>query len=235
MTDGVRSAPRIARRRRGPRHALAALVLAYPLAAVVGGAVPVNRGYAPPVAGEPLWVCSNGIHADLVLPATGGAVDWAGLLPRAAFRIPPAPADYIAFGWGDRTFYLETQHWSDLRPGTAVAALFGDGPTVMHLQARTSPDGDPGCRRILAEPKRAAMVADYVLAAMARDRDGRPVPLLQAGYGLHDGFVAAVGHYSAFLTCNEWVRRGLGQAGIRAPLWSPFPYALLWQADGLGG
>lgn len=214
---------------------MAALLLLYPLAALIGGAVPVNRGYAPPADGAPFWICSNGIHTDFVLPAAGGSIEWAGVLPRAAFAIAPTAEDYIGFGWGDRQFYLETEHWSDLRPSTALAALFGGGPTVVHVQVRPRPDGNPGCRRILADRARIAAIEDYILATMVRTPDGQPIAAGHAGYGLHDGFVQALGRYSLIATCNDWVRRGLAEAGIRTALWSPFPYPLLWHGEGLGG
>ena len=50
-----------------------------------------------------------------------------------------------------------------------------------------------------------------------------------AGYSYlgTDAFFEARGRYTLFVTCNEWVRRGLGDAGIRTSVWSPFPAPLL--------
>jgi hypothetical protein len=36
------------------------------------------------------------------------------------------------------------------------------------------------------------------------------------------------------LTSNEWVRRGLAQAGVRTARWAPFDRALFWHAERLG-
>ena len=50
----------------------------------------------------------------------------------------------------------------------------------------------------------------------------RPEP----GYGPHDAFYAAVGTYSPFQTCNEWLAAGLRQAGIRTGWWAPFAFGV---------
>jgi hypothetical protein len=35
--------------------------------------------------------------------------------------------------------------------------------------------------------------------------------------------------YTFWFTCNEWVRRGLAEAGVRTAAWAPFDAAIFWQ------
>ena len=41
-------------------------------------------------------------------------------------------AEYLAFGWGDKGFYLDTPEWSDLKASTAFKAAFALGNSAMH-------------------------------------------------------------------------------------------------------
>ena len=207
-----------------------ALAALYPALALLGALVPVNSGYVAPTAGTPAWVCSNGVHTDLLLPATGGPVDWLEILPRGLFRETPDPGGVLAFGWGDRDFYLTTPDWSDIKLTTALQAIAGGGASVVHIEAVVPPRGNPACRSLLLDQAHWGSLAHYVRTAMANGPNGRPIAIANAGYGPVDGFVVGTGHYSPFFTCNEWVRRGLALAGIRTAWWSPFPFGILWQS-----
>ncbi|MGL1255138.1 DUF2459 domain-containing protein, partial [Vibrio parahaemolyticus] len=87
----------------------------------------------------------------------------------------------------------------------------------------------PSCRELHLDEKSLGSLERALLGAMARDPNGRPILIPGAGYGPADGFLAGTGHYSIFLTCNDWLRRVLAAAGIRTALWSPFPFGLMWQ------
>src|SRR5690606_6838751 len=55
-----------------------------------------------------IYFNTNGIHVDVILPI--GYIDpgfrrQLGILPLSR---------YVAFGWGDRNFYIKTPEWSDL-------------------------------------------------------------------------------------------------------------------------
>ena len=209
---------------------LFAVAALYPALALVGALVPVNSGYVVPATGTQAYVCSNGVHTDLLLPAKGGPVDWRAVLPHGLFRATPAPGGLLAFGWGDRDFYLTTPNWSDLKLSTALLAISGDDATAVHIEAVMPLRGERACRLLVLDKTRWGTLARYVRAAMANGANGQPIAIANAGYGPVDGFVVGTGHYSPFFTCNEWVRRGLALAGIRTAWWSPFPFGILWRS-----
>jgi uncharacterized protein (TIGR02117 family) len=212
--------------------ALAAAPLAYLLLALLLGLLPVNRDFRPTPAeagGVTVWLRTNGVHAELVLPAAAPH-DWRAELPPAevvdAQRLARPPAlDWIAFGWGDRDFFVRTRTWRDLRPGTAASALLGLGPAAMHVEYLARPQ-DYRAQRIDLSPAQYARLVDGLRAGFARDATGRPRRIDDPGYFDTDAFYEGTGRYSLVLTCNEWIRRVLAGAGVRTAAWAPFEVAL---------
>ena len=208
--------------------------LAYLLLALLLGLLPVNRDWTPtpPEAGGiSVWLRTNGVHAELVLPAAA-PYDWRIELPPAevvdAERLARPPAlDWIAFGWGDRAFFIQTRSWADLRTGTALSALLGLGPAAMYVNYLAWPQDYRAQRIDLSAAEYARLVAAQ-RAGFARDATGRPIRIDDPGYFDTDAFFEGAGRYTAWLTCNEWIRRVLAQAGVRTAAWAPFERALFW-------
>lgn len=185
------------------RYLLRALAIAllvpaglYLAAATILGRVPVNNGWTEPPTGITIFVQTNGVHSGIVLP--------------------DGPGRWRAFGWGDRSFYLETPTWRDIRPITVISALAGSGRTVVHVDRLGAFLPDENWRPLRLRPSEYAQLVRYV--ANTLEPGGRAIP----GYGPDDSFYPARGRYSAFVTCNVWVSRGLTQAGVRTGLWTPF-------------
>lgn len=213
----------------GGMLALVALVpVGYLLAAVVGGLVPVNAGFSPDPDGIPIYVRTNGVHAELVLPTRAAGVDWSEDLPASDMRALPSALPWIAFGWGDAHFFASTPTWSDLRLGTALDALGGRGEGAMHVEYLAVPSAYAGRALRLSRSEYLRLVA-YVRASFARDPAGRPRRLDVPGYFERDAFYAARPRYTFWFTSNEWVRRALADAGVRTALWAPFDVALFFQ------
>ena len=202
-------------------------VALYAAAAFGLAELPINRDFRPEPAGIPVGLTSNGVHANLVLPIVTERIDWTTVFPPDQFPAYPWRAAAISFGWGSREFYLNTPTWAELDPGTAASAVLGFGGAAM--QVAYWPPWPPGEDYVETRVSPAAYDAlvRHILATLAMDAEGRPRRIAGSGYHGNDGFYEARGRYSPFVTCNEWVRRGLADAGIRTALWSPFPAALL--------
>lgn len=194
--------------------------LLYGLAAAVLSRWPV-AGEPLPEAGIEIGVCSNGVHTDLLLPLAAAGADWRTRIDPAHFPGAGADADRVLVGWGDQAFYLETRAWSDLRPGLAWRALFGGGPSVLHVYLlRGAPDSD--CRFLTLSADAYRRLDAFVDAALLRDAAGETRPLHGHAYGRRDMFYAAAGAYSPVHTCNQWTTRALRAAGVETGLWTPF-------------
>ena len=203
--------------------ALAALLIAYGLAGLIGGALPAHPDWRPPADGVEIFVESNGVHTGLVLPKQAAGVDWRDIFPPGHLADPRFGGwDHLAIGWGERTFYLETPHWADVRPTTVLAAALGSRRTLLHVEHVPRPIADAHIRRIMLRPDEYRRLAAFIRAALA------PGAARYPGYGRDDVFYESNGHYSALRTCNAWTGDALRQAGIRIGRWTPFPATLLW-------
>ena len=207
-----------------------AIVLAatYVTAAIALGALPVNASFVESADGIPIYLRTNGIHAELILPTRTTAIDWSVEHPPAHMRSLAAPLEWLAFGWGDRGFFANTPTWADLKPATALVALSGLGPGAMHVEYIESPRWYKA-REVKISAEQYARLVSHIRASFARDAAGRPKREPLPGYFAHDAFYEASTGYKFWLTCNEWVRKALSESGVRAPVWSPFDTALFYQ------
>jgi uncharacterized protein (TIGR02117 family) len=226
-------APAMARRRRkrglGKRLllAFAAVPALYLLAALLGSLLPVNRGWEEPSQGTAtVYLRSNGIHVDIVMPAVAEGLDWRPWFPRSDFQNAPASPRWFAFGAGERRVYLQTPTWKDLTPRTAWAAFTG-GERVMHVE-RTSEPGT-GLRAIRLRPEEYRRLWAAVRAQLELSPGGRPQRIDHPGYFGDDSFYRARGRASALHTCNNWAADQLRLAGVETSLWSPFAQGLMWR------
>lgn len=201
--------------------ALIALVIGYALAAVAGGAIPVNSGWQQAQQGVRIYVIDNGVHTDLVLPVSAEGVNWGELVkPGDIARPELAKQGYLAFGWGDRDFYLNTPSWTQMSPVRAGKALMGMGSTVLHVSHIAAPGEGPQMRSVVLTPDEYHRLAAYVRGTFA---DGPSVH----GYGANDAFYPARGGYSAIGTCNQWTGGALRSAGVKMGWWTPFPFTVM--------
>jgi uncharacterized protein (TIGR02117 family) len=209
--------------------ALAGLLLLlalYALAAVILGAWPRNADFVESPDGIAIFVRTNGVHADIVVPTRTAAIDWSGEFPAQHMRALPAPTEWIAFGWGDRGFMLSTPTWADLRPTTALVAVSGLGDGVMHVEYVESPQAY-SARRVRMSAAEYERLAAAIRASFVRGADGAVRRVDAPGYFDNDAFYEAVPRYTFWYTCNEWTRRVLASSGVRTPAWSPFDTAIM--------
>ena len=169
--------------------------------------------------GIEMFVTSNGVHTDFVLPVVTPYRDWRPLAPNAAYP-------FLAIGWGDRDFYLATPTWNDLKASTALRAAFGLNGTVLHVESMGRPVVSDRARALRLSPDQYRRLLAYVEAGFARDAANGYRRIAGAHYNADDAFYEATGRYSVIVTCNEWAREGLAAAGVRVPLWSPFTWSL---------
>ncbi len=210
--------------------ALIAVAATYVTAAIALGAIPANASFAESADGISIYIRTNGVHAELILPTRASTFDWSAEHPAGHMRSLAEPMEWVAFGWGDRGFFANTPTWADLRPGTALLALSGFGPGAMHVEYIESPRAYKA-REVKVSPEQYARLVAFIRASFERDAAGRPERANLPGYFASDAFYEASRSYKFWFTCNDWVRRALSQAGVRAPLWAPFDTALFYQLE----
>ena len=206
--------------------ALAAIPALYLAAALLGSLVPVNRDWSEPERGVTVFIASNGVHADIIMPAVAAGLDWRPFVPKSDFAAPGANAQWVAFGSGEERVYLETPRWRDITPRTIWSALTG-GKRVMHVEWVADPAY--AARQIRLRPDEYRRLWAAIRSDFQLDATGRPKRIDHSGYGPADAFYWATGKFHALKTCNTWAAGRLRLAGVETSLWPPFVQGLVWR------
>src|SRR5690349_19377760 len=80
----------------------------------------------------PIYIKTSPVHTDLILPVKTALKDWSQSILFTNTRTCDTAFNYIAFGWGDKGFYLETPTWADLKASTAFKAAFALSTSAIH-------------------------------------------------------------------------------------------------------
>jgi uncharacterized protein (TIGR02117 family) len=192
--------------------------------------IPTNTDFRPDPSGVEIAVMHNGVHTDLVLPLRNSQHDWWELLSPNDFPCNGSGFHYVAFGWGNREFYLETPTWADVRVTTVAKAAIGIGTTTLHADLRHElPPTSATCQRIRVSSEQYVRLVEGIRNTLALTDDGRARPIPGAHYYSTDAFYEATGRYHLFRTCNVWTGNILRNAGIRVGFWTPFTSSVFTQ------
>ena len=212
--------------------ALLAVPVLYFAAALVLGAIPVNRSWHEARDGVRIFVRTNGVHTWIMVPKVTPDMDWRPLVPGADLKDPRwGNANYVAIGYGNREVYLNTPTWADLSTKDALSAAFGSGPSLIHADHDHNPQPSPDQRPLTLRHAEYGRLVAYIRGGFRYDARGRTIPVRGRGYGPSDAFYEAVGPYNAVLTCNEWTGRALRHAGVRTGAWTPLSQSITWRLD----
>lgn len=197
---------------------------------VLGTAVPrplLKPSAATPADPRQILLLSNPIHTDIALPLDDEVrTAFADLMP-SGLPIGMPGADYLVFGWGGRSFYLETPTWGDLKPLPVLRALTLDR-SVMHVEVAGPIDrGHPAVRMLTVSTEGRRQMIAAIRESFER-ADGLPIMIEGAAYGLDDAFFEARGFFNALAGCNTWTAAMLRRGGLTTGWWTPLPQLLDW-------
>lgn len=204
------------------------IVVLYVLLAFLFSAIPVNKNFQEDkTSGIDIYIQSNGVHTDLVLPIRNRYKDWSDVIPFDHTISKDSLMEYIAFGWGDKNFYLETPTWADLKFSTAFNALFFLSTSAMHVTLYKHMPAEEYRKKIGISAEQYKRIVQYIEDSFQKNSEGDFILIKNLSYGNDDCFYDAKGTFNLFYTCNTWTNEGLKQSGLRASLWTPFESALL--------
>ena len=209
-----------------------ALPLLYLLAAIFLGLVPANVAFRQPTEGGVLiYIRSNGVHTDIVVPRVNAEADWRPYAEPSHLRDPRrGTADHVAFGYGARDFYLNTPTWGDLSLSVAVRSMTGGDSTLVHVEHVDRPQREEWQRPLRLSSEQYRRLAAFIRASFQTDADGAPIHV-PGGYTDADTFYEGNGGFSMFYNCNSWTGQALRVAGVRMGLWTPFEQSVMWRLD----
>jgi len=148
--------------------------------------------------------------------------DWNNFITQENNKSLLHGAKYIAFGWGDKGFYLNTPTWGDLTFNTAFKAAFGLSSSAMHVTYYSQMTENEYCvKMVLCEFQYRELIKNIQNKFKKNSSDLILINTDQ-NYGQYDSFYEANGTYSIFYTCNVWVTETLKNSKMKAGYWTPF-------------
>lgn len=207
--------------------ALLALVFIYILLALAIPLIPVQKKVTSEVAEIPIYILTNGVHTDMVLPIKNEQIDWSKKISFENTVYKSSDFQYVGIGWGDKGFYLDTPTWAELKVSTALHAAFWLGDSAMHCTFYKTMTEDEDCKKMLITKSQYADLIRFVDSKFDKNKMGQNILIpTKAVYGNHDAFYEAKGSYSFLYTCNTWTNDALKAAGQKAALWTPTDFGI---------
>lgn len=186
------------------------------------GLIPVNNDFRAANNGIQIYIVSNAVHADIIVPKTSAVIDWSERFGSSEFSEDINNKSHVSFGWGDREFFLETETWDDFKLSTAVNALLLPSSSCIHVSFVRPGD----CRDAVAvtiSKEQYNRLAEFIESSFRLNENGTYLQIPGEAYSTNDAFFLSAGRYHIMNTCNSWVGRGLKQAGVKTPWFSPMP------------
>lgn len=168
-----------------------------------------------------IYILTNGVHTDIVMPVKNDQIDWSQLVKFENTKAADSTYRYLAMGWGDKGFYLETPEWSDLKASVAFKAASGLSTTAIHTTYYKSLKEGNDCKKMMISKEQYDRLIKYISESFQKDPSGNFLNIkTDAVYGKTDAFYEANGSYSLFHTCNTWANSGLKASGQKCCFWT---------------
>jgi uncharacterized protein (TIGR02117 family) len=168
-----------------------------------------------------IYLKSDGVHTDFVLPVKTKSVDWSTIFLRSDTKSNDSSKNHISIGWGDQGFFLNTPQWSDLTFKTAFNAAFYRGKSAIHINYINIKDINTDFRELKISKHNYQKLISYIQNSLVKKEERNYSCIKNRGYWETDAFYESKGSYGLFNTCNSWINEGLKVAELKACLWTP--------------
>lgn len=203
------------------------LVVLYIVASLAIPYIPVQAEATPEPKVVQGFIKTNGVHTDIVVPIKTDYMDWEEKFPFSNTKSKENNYNYIAIGWGDKGFYLDTPEWSDLKFSTAFKAAFWLGDAAVHTTYYDKIKINDSVKTFSMTERQYQNLIKFIDESMDKDADGKYILIkTDAVYGKDDAFYEANGVYSFLHTCNTWANNALKKSGQKAALWTPTDFGI---------
>lgn len=170
-----------------------------------------------------IFIKTNGKHTDIVVPASNEIKDWSKEIPFYNNISQDTIYTHLAFGWGDKGFFIDMPTWDDITFKLAFKAAFWLGTTAMHATYYKEMIESKDCRKIEISKQQYKDLILFITERFKKDINGNFINIkTNATYGDTDAFYEAKGRYSLFYSCNTWANDALKACGQKHCLWTFF-------------
>lgn len=168
-----------------------------------------------------VYILTNGVHTDIVMPTKNDQIDWSKQIKFENTKAADSTYKYLAMGWGDKGFYLETPEWADLKASVAFKAATGLSTTAIHATYYKQMKLGDDCKSMMISKEQYSRLITYIKDSFQKDDSGNFLLIkTDANYGKTDAFYEAIGSYSLFRTCNSWANSALKTSGQKCCFWT---------------
>jgi len=193
------------------------LLVVYALISIVLSYIPVNKDQSKHHNQDlSVFILTNGVHSDIIIPYQNDFFDWNLFLDASLTPGKTINPQWVAFGWGDKGFYLQTPEWKDLKTSVALKAALGLSQSAMHVTYYENliANGED-CIEIKLNKEQYIALCTFIYESFDTKNDGFQWIDTDQNYGLNDVFYEAKGRYNIFYTCNTWVNDVLKSAKLK--------------------
>ncbi|HAA30088.1 MAG TPA: hypothetical protein DCE56_23375 [Cyanobacteria bacterium UBA8553] len=171
-------------------------------------------------------VAMFGIHTNIIVPIQNDVFDWRNYL-----ALNLTNQQYIGFGLGERTWYMNPPTRLEDILSQGIRALFFPNPSVlrMHKHERFPEHYEIECVGVGKLDYLALM--QFIKSSFQRSQQGDKIQIV---YNPNSGkaFYEATGSYSLVRNSNHWTAEGLNIANVNTPLWIRFSTAIMHHLEG---
>jgi len=195
--------------------------------------IPHSRNFRPPVTGVPIYLSTNGMHTDFVLPTKNELFDWTQFINKENFKSNLKSSTFLGIGWGDRAIYLDIAEWSEVTFKMGLKTLLLPTDSILHITAYESVPitDDLVVKKTIISNQQYLQLCQFILTYFKVNHKQNVQLIKDAGYTENDNFYHANRKYHAFFTCNTWINKGLKIIGVRTPLWTPVDKGIFYQFE----
>lgn len=195
----------------------------YILISLVLSLITLERKEKDPISNKSIYLNTNGVHLEVAIMKE----DLDSLLLSGIKHQPHE--NFLSFGWGDESFYLNTPTWGDLTFNTAFKAAFLKSSSLIHVTRYPQKQSD--WVEVLVSENELKKLNNYLINSFEADNWGFKILLENRGYSANDDFYRSKGSYSCFKTCNTWINSGFKESGLKSCFWTPFDFGLIWKYE----
>jgi uncharacterized protein (TIGR02117 family) len=179
-----------------------------------------------------IHLMQSGVHTDFLVPVKNDEIDWTKVFPRKNTKLNDTNTRYLAIGWGDKNFYMNTPEWSDLTLKTAVFCMTGLGTAAVHSTYYYEVPKDKPTIQLSLSKKQYRKLIQYVKNTLVLTKTQKSVYIKPYNIKVvsgNDAYYEAHLRYSLFHTCNTWINNGLKACQKKACLWTPTSGGIFYQ------
>ena len=210
-------------------RAMAFLLLSLVVGLTIGYFTPTKWGnYSNENGAIAIYVYNSGIHTDILVPVKTPLWNWQESIDLQSIDVRSNSLEYLGFGFGDRTFFIETYQGAFPKISSLLSALFLPTPsTILVSFYRNIPHNLPQIKCLKISNYHYLQLANFINNSFQLDSENKKVIIEQLP-SYRGSFYEAKANYSILRSCNDWTAETLRNAEINTPVWSGLSSAIMW-------